>query len=162
MKNNFRLILINLFILGFFSLQYALAQNLTSQDLIQQAKKYDGKKVTYCGEVIGDVMERGNFAWVNIHDGSNAISVWMSADLAKEIQFTGNYKTKGDILEITGIFYRNCLEHGGDLDIHAQTLKKISVGNIISYKIDLIKLNLIFILFGAVFLIWILSLFKRK
>ncbi|MFA5092425.1 MAG: DNA-binding protein [Candidatus Omnitrophota bacterium] len=162
MKNNFSLILINLFILGFFSLQHAWAQNLTSNDLIQHTKKYDGKTVVYRGEAIGDVMGRGNFAWVNIHDGNNAIAIWVSSDLAKEIQFTGNYKTQGDILEVTGIFYRNCLEHGGDLDIHAQTLKKISAGRIVSYKIDLIKLKLIFILFGVLLLIWILTLFRRK
>lgn len=162
MKNKLKLILISLIALVFFSLQHVWAQNFTSDELIKYAKKHDGKIVVYCGEVIGDVMARGEFAWININDGSNAIAIWASRALAKELQFAGNYKTRGDVLEVTGIFYRNCLEHGGDLDIHAQTIRKIAGGRIVEHKLDFIKLELIFILLGALFLIWILLLFKRK
>jgi len=138
------------------------AQTLSSTELIRNAKQYDGKLITYSGEAIGEVMPRGEFAWVNINDGDNAIGAWMNAALAKEINWTGTYKSRGDILEISGIFHRACLEHGGDLDIHAQTLRKIAGGKIINHKLDFLKVELILILSGALFLIWILSLFRRK
>jgi len=132
----------------FFSCTVCCAQSLSSTELINNAKEYDGKTVVYAGEVIGDVMVRGDFAWVNINDGENAIGVWLDRELAKEVQFTGSYQTKGDRVEITGVFQRNCIQHGGDMDIHAQGLRKISPGKPVQEKLDTVKRNLTFILFG--------------
>lgn len=154
---------LSFFVLSFFSSPVlSFAQSISSNELITHAKQYDGKSITYSGEAIGEVMPRGGFAWVNINDGGNAIGVWMNAALAKEINWTGTYKSRGDILEIDGIFHRACLEHGGDLDIHAQALRKISGGKIVNHKFNFLKAELIFILSGALFLIWILGLFRRK
>lgn len=161
MKTNFKLILIILFLI--FSLPAAsFAQGLSSSELINNARQYDGKLVTYSGEAIGEVMSRGEFAWVNINDGQNALGVWMNGALAQEIKFMGNYKSRGDNLEITGVFHRACLEHGGDLDIHAQSLRKVGNGRIVKEKLNLDKVSLTLILLGALFLIWILTLFKHK
>ncbi|HYG56564.1 MAG TPA: hypothetical protein VD902_00650, partial [Symbiobacteriaceae bacterium] len=44
----------------------ALAAGVTVSDLVEQAKAYDGKQVTLQGEVIGDVMRRGEYGWINI------------------------------------------------------------------------------------------------
>ena len=135
---------------------------LSSSELIKNAQEYDGKLITYSGEAIGDVMRRGQFVWVNINDGQYAIGVWMGANLAKEIKFTGSYKSLGDTLEVTGVFHRACLEHGGDLDIHAQALRKTGSGRIAKDKLDFNKIRLSLILLGALFLIWTFTLFKRK
>ena len=161
MKKNIKLILIILFLI--FSAQKAVfSQSLSSGELIRNAKEYDGKLIVYSGEVIGEVMLRGAFAWVNINDGENALGAWMSAALAKEIKFTGNYKSHGDRLEIMGIFHRACLEHGGDLDIHVRSFLKINSGRMVKENFNSDKASLIFILLGALFLIWILTLFKHK
>ena len=163
MKINFKLALIILFLaLMSYPGSSVFSQGISSSELIKNAKEYDGKLITYTGEVIGDVMLRGEFAWVNINDGENALGVWISASLAKEIKFTGNYKVRGDSLEIVGIFHRACLEHGGDLDIHAQTLRKLGNGRIVNQRLNLDKKNLSLILFGALLLIWILTLFRHK
>ena len=146
----------------FFLPLFSFAQSISSNELINNAKKYDGKPVVYTGEVIGDVMLRKENAWVNVNDGDNALGVWMSASSAKEINYTGSHKSIGDKIEITGIFHRACLEHGGDLDIHAESMRKIESGSMISEKIDLAKRNLVFILGGLLVLIWILTLFRRK
>jgi len=82
--------------------------------------------------------------------------------LAKEINFAGNYKTRGDRVEVTGEFHRACLEHGGDLDIHAKTLRKLGNGRIVAQVLNLDKKNLSFILFGFLLLIWILTLFRHR
>ncbi len=162
LRTNTFLFFCSLVLSSFSSLVLLSAQSISSNELITHAKVYDGKLVTYSGEAIGDVMFRGEFAWVNINDGNNAIGAWVSAALAKEINFMGAYKSRGDTLEITGIFHRACLEHGGDLDIHAQTLRKLAGGKAVNQEIDFLKVKIILILLGALFLIWILTLFKRK
>ena len=104
------------------------AQPLSSTELINNARQYDGKTVTYTGEVIGEIMARGKFCWLNVNDGNNAIGVWIDKNLVKDLTYMGSYKSKGDGVEISGTFHRACLQHGGDLDIHAQGLRKIKSG----------------------------------
>jgi len=145
-----------------FTLAASFAQSVSSTELIRNAKQYDGKIVVYEGEVIGDIMKRGDNSWVNINDGNNAIGVWISNSLAKEITYTGSYKAKGSWVEITGIFHRACPEHGGDLDIHAQAIRKTGTGKIIIEKLNIGKRNFAVILIGALGLIWILTLLKSK
>ena len=107
----------------------AYAAEVKSQELIDNAKKYDGVLITYTGEAIGDIMVRGNYAWVNINDGDNAIGVWVPSSEAKKISFTGSYKYNGDKIRVTGIFHRACKDHGGDLDIHSNSLQVIVKGS---------------------------------
>jgi len=134
---------------------YCYAESISSIELIQNAQDYDGEEVVYEGEAVGEVMRRSNGVWVNINDGENSIGVWMSPELAAEITYSGNYKTKGDILQIKGIFNRACLQHGGDLDIHAISLRKIKSGWHKQEKIILAKRNLIIILLAVLCLILI-------
>lgn len=162
MRNNFKLLLIILSLAFIFRPLPAFSRGLGSNELLKGAREHDNKPVIYSGEAIGEVMQRGEFVWVNINDGDNAIGIWVSAALEKEINFTGSYKSQGDIVEISGVFHRACTEHGGDLDIHAQTLRKISDGKMIGHKFDSFKVKLILSLLGALFLAWTLSLFKRK
>ena len=140
----------------------SFAQPISSTELINEAKRYDGKIVTYEGEIIGDVMKRGPYAWLNISDGTNAIGIWINSSLIKDIAYTGTYKSKGDKVEITGIFHRACIEHGGDLDIHAQAIRKVASGEQISYNLNLKKLKSIGILLAVVLLLWCLNLLQRK
>jgi len=158
-----------IFALSIFSLaaHYLLlttssAQPISSTDLINNAKLYDGKLVSYEGEIIGDVMKRGANAWININDAENAIGVWVSAFLLKGIIYTGSYKSFGDKVEVTGVFNRACPEHGGDLDIHAQLLRKVNPGRMRPEKLNPDKRNQAIILLGLLISVWILSRLKRK
>lgn len=135
---------------------------VTSSELINNAKQYDGKAVMYTGEVIGDVMVRGKFAWINVNDGVNAIGIWSNKDLVEDIIYVGNYKTRGDTVEIKGIFHRACLEHGGDLDIHIESLRKINSGEAVKEKTDIAKKNTALILFAALCIIAALSRLKSR
>jgi hypothetical protein len=134
-----------------------LAAQISSTELINNARQYDGKSVVYVGEAVGDVMVRGDFAWVNINDGKNAIGVWLNKELAGEIKFTGSYHSKGDRLEITGVFHRNCIQHGGDMDIHAQGIRKIGPGRVVSEELETTKRNFVFILLAALCLVFIFA-----
>jgi hypothetical protein len=107
----------------------AYAETISSTDLIEKASYYNNKTVEYQGEVIGDVMVRGDYAWVNLNDGINAIGIWAKKDLlAGLIKYRGDYNYKGDILLVNGIFHRACPQHGGDLDIHLEAVAKIKDG----------------------------------
>ena len=99
-----------------------------SNDLIDHAKDYDNQTVVYEGEVLGDILYRGDFAWLAVYDGSNTIGVYVTRAQAEEIAFVGGYGVRGDSIRIEGVFHRACAEHGGDLDIHADTLKVLSTG----------------------------------
>ena len=144
-----------------FSVSYA--QGVVSSELIKNAEKYDGKTLVYEGEVIGEVMRRGGgYAWINVYDGRGAIGVWASQDLIRDIVYTGNYKTKGDLIAVTGVFHENCLEHGGDLDLHAQAINKISPGSPRAEHFNFAKRNQALVLGGLCLLIWILMLLQRR
>jgi hypothetical protein len=161
MKNKFAFIFI---ILSFLvSLPATIfAQGQSSTDLINHSREYDAKPVTYTGEVIGEIMRRGEFAWININDGENSLGVWINAALIQDINFKGSYKIRGDSVEVTGIFHRACPEHGGELDIHAQGLRKTASGRVIKEKLHSDKATLSIILLGALVFIWILMRFKHK
>ena len=120
----------------------AYAQTTSSADLINEAKQYDSKIVTYRGEVIGDIMTRGQYAWLNINDGQNAIGIWAVRNLIEDIEYKGSYNFKGDTVEVTGYFHRACPEHGGDLDIHAQSIRKVASGRQIFEILDFNKIKI--------------------
>lgn len=144
------------------AVRLAYAQPVSSSELIKNAGQHDNKSVVYAGEVIGDVMARGGFAWINLNDGNSAIGVWVDKTLSCDIQYTGGYKVKGDWVEVAGIFHRACVEHGGDLDIHAQSLRKVIPGRVLKERLNLEKRNFALILLGILCLILISKLFKVR
>jgi hypothetical protein len=138
------------------------AHPISSNELIYNATQHDGETVTYEGEVIGDIMKRGDRAWINVHDGQTAIGVWIHASLVKDIVHTGSYESKGDRVEITGVFHRACIEHGGDMDIHAQAVRKIAPGRQVIEELDRNKRDIAIMLLGILAAIWISGAFKRE
>ena len=137
------------------------AMEVGSNELISQAKDYDKKEIVYSGEVIGDIMKRGQNCWINISDGDNAIGIWAEESLAKNINYKGSYKYKGDEVKVTGVFNKACQEHGGDLDIHAQKIEITSKGYINERTI-----NIYYILIAGILLVIAIVLnliiFKKK
>jgi len=118
-------------------------------DLIENMKKYNGEVVTIEGEAIGDIMVRGDYAWITVNDDaysrksleeggefvgmSNAgIGVWLPKGDTETIGILGGYKNKGARVSVTGVFNRACHEHGGDTDIHAQRIGLVGKG----YRFD--------------------------
>lgn len=138
------------------------ARPLTSLDLINNAKQYDGHVVSYQGEVIGDAMIRQGHAWVNVYDGNAAIGVWGPISLIEDIHYYGDYHKKGDIVEVSGIFHRSCIEHGGDLDIHASGISKISPGNPIVHTTSAKKVHVAISSLMLVLLFYALKFLKKK
>jgi hypothetical protein len=101
----------------------ASATAVSSTDLIEKAKEINGREVVFAGEVIGDIMVRGGHTWINVSDGINAVGIWADNQILPNITLAGRYKVHGDEVKVTGVFYRACPEHGGDLDIHATKIE---------------------------------------
>ncbi|MFA6384088.1 MAG: DNA-binding protein [Candidatus Omnitrophota bacterium] len=139
-----------------------LAQAASSTELIAQAKDFDGKTVIYAGEVVGDVMKRGDNAWINVNDGASAVGVWITGAMAGEVGYAGDFKHAGDKVEIAGVFNRVCGEHGGDLDIHAQSMRVVQPGAPVPCSINKVKKDWAIKLLGVVAIIWTLSLLKLR
>ena len=145
-----------LFPVSCYSQEVSSVEPILSTELIQNAQEYDGKEVIYEGEVIGEIMRRNGGVWVNVKDGDYSIGVWMSPELAELIHYRGSYKMQGDILRISGIFNRACSQHGGDLDIHAISLRKIKSGWERQERVILAKRDLLITLLVVLCLILIL------
>jgi hypothetical protein len=123
-----------------------------ASQLIDNAKLYDGQQVEISGELIGDVMIRGSYAWISILDEGTAISAWIQkSKLPSDINI-GRYEKTGDIVRLQGIFHRACQEHGGDLDIHAETLALVSKGAPVNHPIDkgMILISLTLLAMGVI------------
>jgi len=116
------------FIAILISCSNAYSETVSSRELIDNAKALDGKVVVYRGEVITQVMGRGEYSWANISDGNNAIGVWCRSAMTSAVKFVGGYKHKGDTVEVRGVFNRACPAHGGELDIHAERVDIVKAG----------------------------------
>ena len=119
-----------------------------SNELIDHAIDYDKKEIVYSGEVIGDIMNRGQNCWINVSDGDNAIGVWADISSAENIEYKGSYRYKGDEVKVTGVFNKACPEHGGDLDIHAQKIEITEKGYVNKRPV-----NVYFILIAGILLV---------
>lgn len=133
-----------------------------SDELISKAKTYDGASVDYQGELIGSVLDRGSFVWLNIHDGANAIGVWAQKSQLPDIRFGGMYGVRGDELRVVGIFHRSCPEHGGALDIHAVTVEMLAPGQEIRELASEDRIKALAVLSGVVICLWIVRLWRRR
>ena len=163
-KKILQLFFIYLFFLIFSSASLLFGEEgvSSSMELIRNAEKYNGETVTYEGEVIGDVMCRGEYGWINVSDGENVIGIWCKREDLEKIKFAGSYKTKGDEVRISGIFNRSCSRHQGGLDIHAQELEVVESGREILHPLNMKKAKLAGILTIAALGFLLLSLLRNS
>jgi len=108
----------------------------SSIELVNESVSYDGRNVVYGGEVVGPVMVRGEYGWVNVYDGGYAIGVWCAKEECGKIRSHGDYNHKGDTIKVSGVFHKACPQHGGDLDIHASSLEISEEGYLIQHTVD--------------------------
>ncbi len=115
----------------------AAAADVTAvNELVDRSLQWNGKTVAIEGEAIGEMLPRGNYAWVNVNDGMNAIGVWMPLADAKKISVYGDYHHTGDTLRVTGTFSRDCAEHGGDVDIHSDSVQIVKTGGAVGHPVS--------------------------
>jgi opacity protein-like surface antigen len=140
-------------------------------ELVKNMSKYDGKVVTIQGEVIGDLMVRGTYAWITVNDdryskksveeggeligmSNSGIGVWVPVSDTAGINMYGGYKSKGADVRVTGIFHRACHEHGGDTDIHATSLEVLKPGYPFHHNFPYGRLLAVIVLTCVIGLLW--------
>lgn len=130
-------------------------QSPSIPDLISHSMQFDGQVIAITGEVIGDIMQRGNFAWINILENGTALGIWVSAEQASMLKSTGKYQHKGDVVRVTGVFHRACPEHGGDADVHAMALSIIQNGTSmpVAANIDSLLVGILLCVVGGIFVV---------
>jgi hypothetical protein len=147
MLKAFKIALLAFILVTFGYADKCFAEEITNyNDLIENGKILDGSEVTIVGEAVGEPMKRGEYAWVNISDGSNAIGIWLKFSDVQKISFYGNNKSKGDTVKISGEFHRACVEHGGDMDIHSLSIEISDKGYSINEIVNMSKVKLSLIL----------------
>jgi hypothetical protein len=125
---------------------------VNSASLVENANAWNGRVITFKGEVIGEAMARGKMAWIHLNDDAymeknieegakldgynSGQAVWISDDLTFKIHFFGDFEHQGDLVKIGGTFNAACLQHGGDMDIHASTLEIVRVGHPVHHVIN--------------------------
>ncbi len=108
---------------------------------------WNGKAITFHGEAIGEVMVRGDYAWIHLNDDAymvenieegaklggynSGMAVWVPSALTKQIDTYGDYQHEGSIVSIAGVFNGACKQHGGDMDIHATSLRVLAAGHVV-------------------------------
>ena len=162
-KNIICLSIFFLFLVVSASRGYA-AETVTINQLIENTAKYDNLVVTVEGEVIGETLERGDFAWVNLNDTTNAIGIWMKLSDTKQLHYYGDYSHRGDTVKITGRFSRACSEHGGDFDIHCNQIEIVEKGWIVNESVSSNKITATVVLsiITSILLAGYIKLVRRK
>lgn len=135
---------------------------ITSQELIKNASKLNGETVVFTGEAVGDLMRRGDFAWINVQDDYGTIGVWSPLELTKEITYLGDYTHKGDIIAVEGKFSRADTELGGELCVRAQNIRIVFPGFFIFHQLSSLKIKIAFILLVLLILLAGLKFFMFK
>lgn len=119
-------------------------QGPTSAELVEYAQRWDGREIDFTGEVIAEAQERGEYAWIHVNDDAYARrsgdeprrrggynsgqAVWLPTALTEPIRFYGDHRHEGDVVNLRGTFNAACAQHGGDMDIHATSLRIETVG----------------------------------
>ncbi len=113
-----------------------------SATLIKKARLFDGRIVTYRGEVIGDVMVRAEGVWLNVNDDAyslqgerfilagynQGLSILAPPGTEDRIKRAGRYDWRGDYIEVVGVFRRSSDKHGGTMLIEARSVKVLKPG----------------------------------
>ncbi|MDD5069184.1 MAG: hypothetical protein PHV17_00480 [Candidatus Omnitrophica bacterium] len=165
MKKSLKIFKVSVFLLGsFLCFQSSFSEPATVNALIERSAEFDGKKVSLTGEVIGDCLKSSDGMWINLLSGADAIGVFVKSKdkaILDKVKNFGSYKTKGDILEVEGTFYRYSPSHA-NLALYAETIKLVSSGYVLKEYISPIKIRLIIIFFIIYLTLYLIYLIKVK
>lgn len=156
----------------------SVPEEVNSSTLVEEAKNWNGRKVIFTGEAVGEGMVRGQKCWIHLNDDAymwknieegaklggynSGQAIWVDAGLAGKITYYGNYLYEGDIVKVTGTFHSVCRDHGGDMDIHADTLEIVRIGHPVKHIVNFKRAWLGLVLLGlAGVFFWIRSIARR-
>lgn len=119
---------------------------------------YDGTRVRYAGEVVGDLLMRDGGAWVLVNDDAYALqvgplpahgehvgtntglTVWLPDELHSAVTGLGRPNRRGDVLAIEGRIARADPEDGGGLTLRATDVEVLAPSTTIAEPLDVPQL----------------------
>ncbi len=112
----------------------------TLKEILKHPNLFDRKVVILKGEVIGDILKDSQKGvWINLLSEGYNIGIYVpKRNLLKNVKYLGNYHTKGDIIEVKGIFYKNCPLHA-ERDIHLLNIEVLHKGYILKENVSKLK-----------------------
>ena len=101
---------------------------------------HDGTMITVQGEAIGEHLRAmGGGRWVNILGDEVGLGIWVTDEMAAEIEYFGDYRHDGDVVRVTGILNVACEQHGGEFDVHARDFEIVERGGVRQHEVQPVK-----------------------
>jgi hypothetical protein len=136
------------------------SRRVTSEVIVGCPARFDGLRVTYIGEAVGDLLVREGGAWVLVNDddyaltigplpshrdhrGTNGgVGVWLPDPLPGQLTGLGRPSVWGDVIEVTGLIMRTDPDDGGGLTLRADELTILQPSRPIDEPLDRSQLAL--------------------
>lgn len=117
---------------------------VTSGQVLDCPVAFDGRRITFVGELVGDLLARDGGAWVLVNDddyalvlgplpahrerrGTNSgLSVWLPDRFHDQVTGLGRPGQRGDLVRIEGVVRRSDPSDGGGLSLRAEQLQVLS------------------------------------
>jgi hypothetical protein len=117
---------------------------VSSTQLAACPSAFDGLRVTYAGELIGELLPRRGGVWVQVNDDPYALdvgpigahidqhgfntglAVWLPDGLHEQVEGVGRFERRGDVVLLSGVFHRADPADGGGSTLRADTLEVLA------------------------------------
>jgi len=120
-----------LFALPLFAHAATVGEALSPAEVVVLSRGMDGSVIVVEGEAVGDVLRTvGGGHWVNVLGDEVGLGIWMDdEEMLEKITHLGSYKQNGDIIRVRGTVNMTCAQHGGEFDLHAESVEVLSQGH---------------------------------
>lgn len=120
--------------------------DVSSPVLLACPELFDGRGVTFVGEVVGSIMQRGQRAWLQVNDdayalvlgplpvtrvaagSSSSVAVSVSRAAVERVLFVGGADARGDRVRIFGVFHAADPSDAGNPTIRADRVDVVEPG----------------------------------
>jgi hypothetical protein len=117
---------------------------VSSTQVILCPSAFDGLRVTYVGEIVGEVLPRRGGAWAQVNDDvyalevgpvighreragfNTGLSVWLPDGLHEQIEAPGRPGRRGDVVLVRGTLLRADPADGGGTTVRAEELEVLA------------------------------------
>lgn len=131
-----------------------VAGRVTASAVLACPVAFDGARVTYVGEVVGDLLRRDGGAWALVNDDAYALevgplpahrsrsglnsglSVWLPASAVEGIGVPGRAGRRGAVIEVVGTVLRTDPTDGGGLTLRAESVRVLAPGVDVEEPLD--------------------------
>ena len=112
------------------SVALGVVVDVTPATLTSLVEDLDGATVRFTAEVVSEALRADDaHVWLNMSGDGVAIGVYMPTEMAEQVTTFGDYGHDGDVVEVLGVYNEACDQHGGDMDVHAESLVVLTAGS---------------------------------